>query len=416
MLTHATDPSCYLIEIADFEQDPQPDPVRENLGPLRQVLSWAREYLTRPHPELGREGPVCPYSLPALRKGSFYLTVRRGHDVTREKIYADLLKYRDWFLELEPREGNDAIFKTILILYPDVPPESVPRLIDGTQESLKGEYVQEGLMIGEFHSGPPRKAGLWNPDFRPLKSPIPMLVIRHMVPTDFGFLRHDKGFVLSYLERFRDQIPTQIRREVRDTALELGILMPELEDMAAVHPRVRRVIESRQLSVRVLRHRDLRLELPGPAGIAQALGYPLERISKSVLLRCQCHGRYAIATASVSHQISLARIAEHLGCSELSPATDEEILAILGVSPGGVCPIAAEDLPVLIDDGLLRFPTVLVAAGEIEVELEMAVAEILRITGAESLSFADPIELEASPELAVAGPAGDADGSEGGLP
>lgn len=390
MLIHRTDPSCYLLELADLDREPQPAQVRDNLAPLQKVVSWALEYLTHPHPELGRQGPVCPYTLPALRKASFYLTVRRGSDMTREEIHDDLMTYRDWFLRIEPRSGNNVIFKTILILYPDLPPESVPELIDETQESLKGEYVKEGLMIGEFHPGPPRKAGLWNPDFLPLHSPIPMLVIRHMVPTDFGFLRHDKRFVVSFLKRFRDQIPTQIRREVRETALEYGIAMPELEDMAAIHPRVRQVVESERLSVRVHRHRDLKTRLPGPAGIADALGYPLERISSSMLLRRTSDERYLVATAPVGREIDLERLSRRLGGGDLVRTTDDEILAILGVSPGGVCPIAADDLPVLIDEALLQFPSILIAAGEIEVEIEVSTAYLRQLPQARILELTDP--------------------------
>jgi len=89
-------------------------------------------------------------------------------------------------------------------------------------------------MIGEFHNGPPDKGGLWNPAFRPLRSPVPMLVVRHMVPTDYPFLRDDPDQSRAYLRLFGDQVPVQLRELVEndqlgrelDEAAETGIGAP----------------------------------------------------------------------------------------------------------------------------------------------------------------------------------------------
>ena len=62
-----------------------------------------------------------------------------------------------------------------------------PELIDGTKQALKPEFVRSGLMLGEFHADN-RQPGLHNEEFHPLRSPVPMLVMRQMVPSDFAFL------------------------------------------------------------------------------------------------------------------------------------------------------------------------------------------------------------------------------------
>ncbi|WP_445302467.1 DUF6875 domain-containing protein [Microcoleus sp. K4-B3] len=77
--------------------------------------------------------------------------------------------------------SEDAVFKTFLILFPYLPKESAPKFIDNLQQRLKADFVNYGLMIGEFHFGPPKKTGLWNENFYPLFSPIPLLVIRYLV-------------------------------------------------------------------------------------------------------------------------------------------------------------------------------------------------------------------------------------------
>ncbi|WP_084959451.1 DUF6875 domain-containing protein [Thermoactinospora rubra] len=199
MLTDPLDPSRVLIEPADLGgEDPL---VRRHAEPLGRVVAWAREYLCRPHPELGRKGPVCPYAQTSLDKAAFYLAVCPGRpDVARATSV--LAGYRDWFGRLESPPEVLAQFRTILVLFPEIEDIGV---IDAAQIALKTDYVRDGLMIGEFHDGPPRKAGLWNPAFLPLRSPVPMLVVRHMVGTDLPFLQGDPDHEAAYHERFGDR-------------------------------------------------------------------------------------------------------------------------------------------------------------------------------------------------------------------
>jgi len=162
----------------------------------------------------------------SMDKGLFYLTVYRGQQIDEAQVYQIVMKYRDWFLDLEPRSGHHAQFKTILILFPDIATEDAPRIIDGIQIKLKPEYVSRGIMIGEFHPGPPQKSGLWNADFRPLYCPVPLLSIRFMVPTDFAFLKDEQQFVTAYLDRWGQQIPLHLRQLVHDARERFGLDLP----------------------------------------------------------------------------------------------------------------------------------------------------------------------------------------------
>ncbi|HEX2202787.1 MAG TPA: hypothetical protein VHG91_05805 [Longimicrobium sp.] len=227
MRIYEKDPRCWLAELSDLEASPTPDRVREHLEPIRTIVEWAKSYLGQPHPELGRSGPVCPFVRPAMGKGTMYFTVWPGADLDPGEVESVVRSYRDWFLELEPREGRDAQYKSINIIFPDLPMAKVGTLIDETQERLKPLYVREGIMIGEFHPGPPDKAGLWNEDFRPLKSPIPLLSIRHMVATDFAFLKDRRDFMEAYLEAFGEKVPTALADHVFNAALRFGLLPDE---------------------------------------------------------------------------------------------------------------------------------------------------------------------------------------------
>ena len=226
MRTHPADPRLYLVQPSDLRRDPLPDRVAENLEPLSRVLQWADDYLCRPHPEIGRPGAVCPFTRPALKKDLLFLTVYPGADLDQDEVVDVVRRYRDWFLQLEPATLPAAQYKFIGIIFPDIPESGYQDLIEAAQARLKAEYVSLGVMIGEFHPGPPKQAGLWNENFRPLKSPLPILGTRHMVPTDFPFLKDDYDHVAGYLERFRDALPLRMYGQIKEAADRFGLDMP----------------------------------------------------------------------------------------------------------------------------------------------------------------------------------------------
>jgi hypothetical protein len=95
--------------------------------------------------------------------------------------------FRDLFFQLEPQTGPEAKEKAIVVILPDVSDAEAAEIIDETHRRLKQQFVELGLMIGKFHALSPQ-GGLHNPDFRPLRSPVPVLAIRHMVDSDLPFL------------------------------------------------------------------------------------------------------------------------------------------------------------------------------------------------------------------------------------
>ena len=234
MRTHEQDARCWLAELSDFRQQPLPGPVAANLDALAVTLAWAKDYLCNPHEGIGRRGPVCPFTVPSLRRELFFLTVCPGADLAQDEVVDLVRAYRDWFLEMEPREAKQAQYKSINIVFPDLPERAWTELIEATQERLKPEYVPHGIMIGEFHPGPPDKEALWNPDFRPLRSPLPLLSIRHMVPTDFAFLRGRRDFMESYLRIHGRNLPVQMADDVHRVAAAFGLRVPGQDEPVVV--------------------------------------------------------------------------------------------------------------------------------------------------------------------------------------
>jgi hypothetical protein len=164
--------------------------LQSELEALSTVLNWVETFLARPNPMLGREGKVCPFVPESLGRNALQffvvrLTEKNPNDTSTIEKYVHY--FRDYFIKQEQMDGKVDIFRSLIMIFPDVTAEEAPFLIDSVQKKLKATFVKEGLMLGEFHALNDAP-GLRNPDFRPLRSPIPLLAIRHMVESDLDFL------------------------------------------------------------------------------------------------------------------------------------------------------------------------------------------------------------------------------------
>jgi hypothetical protein len=171
------------------------------------IRDWVTTYLTAPHPELGRVGPVCPRTAPSISKELFWVGCVDRPDLTADDIERTVAGMVTEFHRLPPTEGSDALLKAILILFPTV---TGYEMIDEAQRRLKNEFVAMGLMIGQFYPGC-GQPGIRNPQFRPLQSPFALLAIRHMVSSDFPFLIGKAQWVEEYLKTFAPAIPASVR-------------------------------------------------------------------------------------------------------------------------------------------------------------------------------------------------------------
>jgi hypothetical protein len=175
----------------------------------RTVLSWIRDFVVKPHPELGRGGSVCPFLPRALREDSVLFQTVHSKDLSADQLDELVQQYASVFLTTEPTSGKARLNKTIVLVFADVADDDAFEKIELTQKRLKPYFVERGLMLGEFHKTH-AAAGIHNPNFRPLQSPVPLLVIRYMVPSDLPFLTKPSDpltmrvrFLRSYRQLFR---------------------------------------------------------------------------------------------------------------------------------------------------------------------------------------------------------------------
>ncbi|MCP2339002.1 DUF6875 domain-containing protein [Actinomadura rupiterrae] len=167
--------------------------------PLETVARWVRDYLCSPHPELGRAGAVCPYTRKALADGGLLGAVWARRPDGPDQVARVMRRYLDWFVA---RRGGDEVYRALLVAFPLVTEHEWETVIEGAQQRLKPSFVKHGLMVGEFHPGPPAAAGIRNPDFRPLRSPVPLLAVRPMVRSDLPFLDQAPWSLDAWTARF----------------------------------------------------------------------------------------------------------------------------------------------------------------------------------------------------------------------
>ncbi len=199
----------------------------EDLPYLIETMEWVKSFILRPHPDLGRPGIVCPYMPHALKSNNIWLAVIRTKNLCLEQIEAIVRSYRDVFLDGEAEDKELPITKSFVLIFPDVHIEQASKVIDGVHKKLKPLFVESGLMLGEFHNRTDNP-GLHNPNFRPLRSPIPLLVIRPMTEVDLTFLMSPDNphlrirYLEAYLNRFGDNFADETNFKNVHQALALA--------------------------------------------------------------------------------------------------------------------------------------------------------------------------------------------------
>jgi hypothetical protein len=177
---------------------------------LDTVINWCKEYLLVPHKLLGRSGSVCPFMAKAIKSESVKFHVEHLSNTQKnEKTISEIIKrHRSKFLKL-PSKGRLALFDSDVIIFPDLTTDDEISLLKQSQGTLKKSFIENGLMIGDFHRLNTIKA-IHNSSFEPLKSPVPLMAIRRMTKFDEVFLEkgtESRKDLQEHLEIFRDRFP-----------------------------------------------------------------------------------------------------------------------------------------------------------------------------------------------------------------
>lgn len=117
---------------------------------------------------------------------------------------------------------------------------------------------------------------------------------------------------------------------------------------------------------------------------AQNLSFDVVRIVKTVAFRTR-NGGLVLAALRGTRRVDYPSLAVLVGVNrrDLAPLSPGEVRDLLGVEPGSVSPLTLrEDVAVLIDDDVLTIrPTIYCGIGRSDRTLEMAPADLVRLTG-----------------------------------
>jgi Cys-tRNA(Pro)/Cys-tRNA(Cys) deacylase len=135
--------------------------------------------------------------------------------------------------------------------------------------------------------------------------------------------------------------------------------------------------------VRAYEHDPLARERGLPYGLeaARALGVDPGQVFKTLL--ADVHGRLVVAVVPVDRSLDLRALATAAGGKRALLAEPAAAERATGYVVGGISPLGQRSrLPTVVDESALMWPTVLVSAGRRGLDVELAPADLVRLTDA----------------------------------
>jgi hypothetical protein len=186
-----------------------------DLGALRAVADWIKTFVARPHKDLGRYGFVCPFVPEALQHMTLWLAAEHTVDRSADDVTEVVNGYRRLFPRTQPVDGDGLDYKSIVVVFTDLPAGRAKDFFDGLLAQLAvPAYVDDGLVLGGFYESNEVTA-IYNPSFRPFRPPVPFLLIRHGVIGDWKFFLDDEDWLNLWTRRYGASGVLALAEEVR---------------------------------------------------------------------------------------------------------------------------------------------------------------------------------------------------------
>lgn len=175
------------------------------------VLPYLREFLCSDHPF--RPGKVCPFVPAAVRGDRMYFSLC-AETSSRQVHVRKIMRAADSYIHLKKQRPG---FGALIILFPGT--FDIGELLE--IHYLAREYcITRSLMLGALYPIN-QAASIHNPAYHPLRTPVPILVIRELVASDLVFLdptrysiRKRLLFLRSFIRAFEHEDRHHIRAEV----------------------------------------------------------------------------------------------------------------------------------------------------------------------------------------------------------
>jgi hypothetical protein len=213
--------NLFLLE--DLEDVGRTSELAESdLAALHAVADWIKTYVVKPHKDLGRAGPVCPFVPGALERKTLWLAPERIADRDVPDVVELIGGYQRLFLDGQPTDGDDASYKVIVVVFTDLSADRAQGVFgDVLQRLAVPSYVEDGIVFGPFYEGHEGTA-IYNSSFRPFQSPVPFLFVRHGVISDWKFFLDNEDWLNLWARHFGESAVHALAEELRRLPWRVG--------------------------------------------------------------------------------------------------------------------------------------------------------------------------------------------------
>ena len=212
MPTRSTD----LFLLGDLEDVGRTSELAEGeLTALQAVADWIKTYVVRPHKDLGRAGPVCPFVPGSLERKTLWLAPEQIADQDGPEVVELMDGYKRLLLDTRPTDGDDTKYKVIVVVFTDLPADRAQGVFaDVLQRLAVPSYAEDGILFGPYYEGNEATA-VYNSNFRPFRSPVPFLFVRHGVISDWKFFLDNEDLFNLWARRFGESAVHALADELR---------------------------------------------------------------------------------------------------------------------------------------------------------------------------------------------------------
>jgi len=205
-----------LLRLEDLEDaSTTRTPSERDLEALRATADWIRTFVAKPHKDLGRSGAVCPFVDGARERKVLWLAPERVADRSVDDVVRLVRGYRKRLLDAQPDGGDNPNSATIVLVFSDLSADREKDLFDGVLQQLAASfYAQDGLVLGGFYERNEASA-IYNPGFHPLRPPVPFLLMRHAVTSDWKFFLDQADWLDIWGRRFGEAAIQALAEELR---------------------------------------------------------------------------------------------------------------------------------------------------------------------------------------------------------
>ena len=188
---------------------------RGDLDALRAVASRIESFIARPHKDLGRAGPVCPFVPVSLERKTLWLAAEHVGGRSVADVVELVGGYQKLFLSARPTNGDGATYKAVFVVFTDLSADRAAEFFKHVLQDLAvPSYVDDGFVMGGFYEGNEGTA-IYNSSFRPFTMPVPSLLIRQAVVSDWKFFLDNEAWLKLWVQRYGASGAEALAQELR---------------------------------------------------------------------------------------------------------------------------------------------------------------------------------------------------------